>query len=238
MSSSLSGQFGGITRHFVCQTSYTTQGERIEVNSLCFLALRLTLISAPLTAQTTILVLEHWIPLVANAAVISKVIGFYPPQLYTLKRRLLYISPPIFLLFSRAVLICYLTYIANLMYTEATSIFGQVQQVFNLDVADQFVIIGTTIFATEAAFCLYTSCFLIYKICQFYFNLKQQDGRGIRRKSRFFLVGILFSQRRERKEKKRTTLTLNGAFSGDHLHDIHSPAGLVNHLCLFALRVR
>lgn len=188
MSSSLSGQSGGITRPFACQTKYMTPGERTEVRRVCLGASESDADVLSPTAQTTILVLEHWIPLVANAAVIFKVIGFYPPQLYPLKRRLIYISPPVFLLFSRAILICYLTYVAYLMYAEATSVFGQVQQVYSLDIADKFVIVGTTIFATEAAFCLYTSCFLIYKICQFYLNLKQQDGRAIRRKSRLFLV--------------------------------------------------
>jgi hypothetical protein len=132
--------------------------------------------------------MEYWIPLVSDAAIIFKVMGFYPSQLYSLRSRTLRASPPIFLLLVRTALICYLTYISNVIYTEATSLSGQVKQVFSLDLLDIFVYVGTTIFAIEAAFCLYTSCFLIYKICQFYFNLKQQDdGRIIRRKSRLFV---------------------------------------------------
>lgn len=131
--------------------------------------------------------MEHWIPLIAESAIIFKIIGFYPAQLYTVKSRILRCSPPAFLLIARAALICYLTYIANILYTQAASLSGQVKQVVSLDILNMFEYIGTAIFATEAAFCLYTSSFLIYKIYQFYRNLKQQDGSGIKRKSRLFV---------------------------------------------------
>lgn len=131
--------------------------------------------------------MEHWIPLVSDIAIIFKIIGFYPLQLYTTKGRILRLTPPAFLLIARAALICYLTYVANMLYTQASSLSGQVKQVISLDLLDMFVYIGTAIFATEAAFCLYASGLLIFKICQFYMNLKQQDGTAIRRKSRLFI---------------------------------------------------
>lgn len=192
----MSELYGGIILPFECQMSIMTLVEKIGVRmtgagavAVCNNNLTLSLLA--FLAQTTVLVMEHWIPLISDVAIIFKVIGFYPSQLYSSRSRILRLTPPIFLLLSRTALICYLTYISNVIYTQASSLSGQVKQVFSLDLLDIFVYIATTIFATQAAFCLYASCFLIYKICQFYFNLKQQhDGGGkavIRKKSRLFV---------------------------------------------------
>lgn len=141
--------------------------------------------------QTIVVVLEHWIPLVANTAVIFKLMDFYPSQLYSLKQRLIRLSPPVFLLFCRMVLICYITYLTNRLYTQSANTFGQVKQTLSTTDLSLFIIIGTCIFVLEAAFCLYASTLLVYKMVQFYRNLTQMDGRIIRRKSRLFLVSTI-----------------------------------------------
>jgi hypothetical protein len=138
--------------------------------------------------QITCLSLEHWIPLVADFALIFKLLSFYPPRLYTRRARLIRLSPPTLLLLPRLVFVSYLTYLACVIYHQPVLQKGRLSQLVSLEATDRFVLVSTLDFATQAAFCLFASCALFYKTIHFYRNLQQIRRKTIKRKLRFFVV--------------------------------------------------
>lgn len=149
--------------------------------------------------QVTCLSLEHWIPLIADSALIFKILSFYPPRIYSTKARIIRLAPPVVLLLPRLIIVSYSTYVVFKLYSETTVRQGLVLQYMRRSVMRQFVLVATLDFALQAAFCFMASCALLYKTIEFYLNLKQMAAKTIKRKLRFFMVGSIWCRCFQRK---------------------------------------
>lgn len=133
--------------------------------------------------------LEHWIPLLANFAVLFKIVSFYPTQVYSTRRSWLRIFPPSVLIAPRLLLVLLITYEATLVWKNANILIGfEEEPGLNKAALHRYNEIATLDYALQAAFCFYASCILLYKTVETYKILKRSRQLSVRRHIRFLVV--------------------------------------------------